>query len=63
MSVDKYTKEVTLKPGVKEFLEMLEREGIRTGIATSNDRKLVEDFFKGKADHPSFSIRSVQAAK
>ena len=43
MSVDKYTKEVTLKPGVKEFLEMLKEKGIRTGIATSNDRKLVED--------------------
>ena len=26
MSVDKYTKEVTLKPGVKEFLEMLEEK-------------------------------------
>ena len=54
MSVDKYTKEVTLKPGVKEFLEMLKEKGIRTGIATSNDRKLVEEFLKGKADHPSF---------
>lgn len=28
MSVDKYTKEVTLKPGVKEFLEMLKEKGI-----------------------------------
>ena len=48
MSVDKYTKEVTLKPGVKEFLEMLKEKGIRTGIATSNDRKLVEEFLKAR---------------
>lgn len=48
MSVDKYTKEVTLKPGVKEFLEMLKEKEIRTGIATSNDRKLVEEFLKAR---------------
>ena len=48
MSVDKYTKEVTLKPGVKVFLEMLKEKGIRTGIATSNDRKLVEEFLKAR---------------
>ena len=48
MSVDKYTKEVTLKPRVKEFLEMLKEKGIRTGITTSNDRKLVEEFLKAR---------------
>lgn len=44
MSVEKYTKEVKLKAGAKEFLEYLKEQGIRTGIATSNDRQLVEDF-------------------
>lgn len=43
---DKYTKEVKLKEGALDFLKMLKEQGIRMGIATSNGRKLVEEFLK-----------------
>lgn len=42
MAFYKYTHEVPLKPGVKEFLKCLMEQGIRTGIATSNSKELVE---------------------
>lgn len=42
MSIDKYRNEVPLKPGAKEFLTYLRDHGIRTGIATSNGREMVE---------------------
>lgn len=41
MAMDKYRNEVPLKPGVREFLTELKRDGIRTGIATSNSIELV----------------------
>lgn len=42
MAFYKYTHEVPLKPGVLEFLKRLKEQGIRTGIATSNSRELVQ---------------------
>ena len=42
MSIDKYRYEVPLKPGAREFLTELRRNGIRTGIATSNGREMVD---------------------
>ena len=48
MSVDKYTKEVTLKPGVKEFLEMLKEKGIRQSMSRKGnclDNACAENFF------------------
>ena len=42
MSIDKYRNEVPLKPGAKEFLTYLKDHGIKTGIATSNGREMVE---------------------
>lgn len=42
MSIDKYRNEVPLKPGVREFLCFCREKGIRTGIATSNGRDMVE---------------------
>ena len=42
MAFYKYTHEVPLKPGVLEFLKRLKERGIRTGIATSNSKELVE---------------------
>lgn len=42
MAFYKYTHEVTLKPGALEFLKRLKQQGIRTGIATSNSKELVE---------------------
>lgn len=40
MAMDKYCHEVTLKPGVWEFLCDLKKKGIKTGIATSNSKEL-----------------------
>lgn len=38
----KYTHEIQLKPGVRDFLELLQNNGIKLGIATSNSRELVD---------------------
>lgn len=48
MSLDKYTHDVELKEGAEPFLRMIREKGIRTGIATSNDRKLVEAFLDSR---------------
>ena len=42
MAYEKYTKEITLKKGAKEFLQFCKEEGIKLGIATSNSRELVD---------------------
>lgn len=42
MAYEKYTKEVPLKTGVKEFLDYCKKNGIKLGIATSNSRELVD---------------------
>lgn len=42
MAYDKYVNDVPLKPGICELLEELKLKKIKTGIATSNSRELVE---------------------
>lgn len=42
MAWDKYAHEVTLKPGVLEFLKVMRSRGLKTGIATSNSVELVD---------------------
>ena len=42
MSIDKYRYEVPPKPGSIEFLKYCREYGIRTGIATSNGREIVD---------------------
>lgn len=42
MAYEKYAHEVTLKPGILEFLKYLKANNIKTGVATSNSRELVE---------------------
>ena len=42
MAYEKYTKEVLLKKGAMELLEVCKKRGILMGIATSNSRHLVE---------------------
>lgn len=42
MAYEKYTKEVTLKKGAKEFIEYCKENGVKIGIATSNSRELVD---------------------
>lgn len=42
MAWEKYEKEVPLKTGVREFMEICKNRGIKMGIATSNSRELLE---------------------
>ncbi len=41
MAWEKYEKEVPLKPGAKEFMQLCKGKGIKMGIATSNSRELM----------------------
>ncbi len=52
MAIEKYRVKVPLKPGAEEFLAALKKRGIKTGIATSNSRLLVDTFLtaRGIAD-------------
>lgn len=43
MAHEKYVTEVPLKKGARAFLNMIKASGIKTGIATSNTKKLVTD--------------------
>lgn len=43
MAWDKYTNDVPLKPGVREFLKSCKENNIKLGIATSNSRELVDN--------------------
>lgn len=42
MSIDKYKTCVPLKPGAGEFLRYCKEQGLKTGIATSNAREMVD---------------------
>lgn len=42
MAEDFYRTKVPLKPGAEDFLRFLKKKGIKTGIATSNSRELLE---------------------
>lgn len=46
MAHDRYISQVQLKPGAKEFILSMREVGIKTGIATSNSRFLVNDTLK-----------------
>ena len=46
MAYDKYKYEVKEKPGCKKFLEHLRSKGIKMGIATSNNRSMVDVVLK-----------------
>lgn len=46
MAMDRYCNEVELKPGLKKFLEYLKDHGIAMGVASSNDRGLIEAVLK-----------------
>lgn len=48
MARDKYTHEVPLKPGAERFLKYLKKQGIRTGIASSNGMELVHAVLKAQ---------------
>lgn len=42
MAMDKYMHEVPMKPGLSVFLREMKQRGMRMGIATSNDRGLLD---------------------
>lgn len=42
MAMDTYASKVTYKHGAEEFLKFLKSRGIKTGIATSNSRELLQ---------------------
>ena len=42
MAMDAYANHVTWKPGAEAFLQRLRRDGIATGIATSNSKELLQ---------------------
>lgn len=46
MAFYKYTHDMRLKDGAEEFIRMQREKGLRIGIATSNDRRLVEACLK-----------------
>lgn len=46
MAWDKYTHEVPLKEGAREFLDHCMKNHIKLGIATSNSRELVDNIIK-----------------
>ncbi|MGN0377765.1 MAG: HAD family hydrolase [Suilimivivens sp.] len=46
MAWDKYTHEVPLKEGAREFLDHCRKNNIKLGIATSNSRELVDNIIK-----------------
>ena len=54
MSLEKYEKEVPLKPGAREFLEELAARGIPAGIATSNGRDMVDVVLESLQIRPFF---------
>lgn len=47
MALYKYAHEMELKEGLEAFLRKVRAQGMRVGIATSNDRRLVEACLKG----------------
>lgn len=42
MAWEKYTQEVPLKPGIRDFLEYYRARGVKMAVATSNSRELAE---------------------
>lgn len=57
MAIQKYRTQVPLKPGAKELLMYLKKQGIQMGIATSNSSELVQAVFE--AHHLSTYITTV----
>lgn len=56
MSIEKYRKEVPLKPGVMKFLQYLERTGKKAGIATSNGRAMVDAVLESLKIRPYLQV-------
>lgn len=56
MSIEKYRNEVPLKKGALNFLKNLKQSGIKTGIATSNGREIVDAVMDALQIAPYFHV-------
>lgn len=65
MALEKYAKEVPLKPGVEKFLAYCKENKISMGIATSNSKELVEVVVKAHSlgDYVQEIVTSCEVAK
>lgn len=56
MSIEKYRTEVPMKKGARRFLQYLRSSGIKTGIATSNGREMVDAVMESLHIAPYFHV-------
>ncbi len=56
MSIEKYRNEVPMKKGALNFLQYLKHAGIKTGIATSNGREMVDAVMEALHITPYFHV-------
>lgn len=56
MSIEKYRNEVPMKKGAMKFLNYLQDSGIKTGIATSNGREMVDAVMDALHITPYFHV-------
>ena len=56
MSIEKYRNEVPMKKGALRFLQYLKQAGIKTGIATSNGREMVDAVMEALHITPYFHV-------
>lgn len=65
MALEKYAKEVPLKPGAEAFLSYCRQQEISMGIATSNSRELVDAVAKAHnlTDYIQIIVTSCEVAK
>lgn len=56
MSLEKYRSQVSLKHGVREFLQHVKSLGLRCGIATSNGREMVDAVLESLHIGPYFQV-------
>lgn len=56
MSIEKYRNEVPMKKGALNFLKYLKQSGIKTGIATSNGREMVDAVMDALQITPYFHV-------
>ena len=54
MAIDEYSHNVFLKPGAKKFLELLKKNNIKIGLATSNSKLLLEIALKNNSIYHFF---------
>ncbi|MBE6049206.1 MAG: HAD family phosphatase [Clostridium sp.] len=56
MAINHYSNNVTLKPGVLEFLKFLKKNNIKIGLATSNNNLLLECALKSNDIYDYFDV-------